>query len=130
MQTTNYEISKQLAEAGFESAINWVWIELNGDLLRIHLSQFHLVHPELEKIIAYDFETILEALPRTVVLKTIPKKIYELQVWFNSNKNQIGYQDFQGFHPVLTVAQQENESLADVSARLLLLLHEKNLIKF
>ena len=111
MTTTNYEISKQLAEAGFEAEAH------------------HKLHCFKENTLYsyYDLETILEALPKTVVLKTIPKKIYELRVWFNSNENQIGYQDFQGFHPVLTVAQQENESLADVAAKLWLKLKKEGL---
>lgn len=129
MKTTSYEISRQLAEAGFEAETEFYCVKWNeGEPELVHESQ---QTPNLiESVPAWDLGTILEVLPRTVVLKTIPKKIYELRAWFNSNENQIGYQDFQGFHPVLTFAQQENESLADTAARLLLLLHEKNLIKF
>ncbi len=126
MKATNYEISKQLAEAGFKSAINWAWVKLNGDLLRVHLSQLHLVHTELEKIIAYDLETILEALPTKIAIGEGRAPIS----FFTFTKNGMGYArkpqiEFQEF-----IQHHENESLADTAARLLLSLHKKNLIKF
>jgi hypothetical protein len=126
MKTTNYEISKQLAEAGFKAETDFYWAKWNeGDPELVHAKDG--TPPLIEKVPAYDFETILEALPKTIIFKTI-EKIYELRVWFNSDENQIGYQNFQGFHSELCFEQQENESLADVAARLWLELKQMGLV--
>ena len=120
MNTTSFLISKQLAEAGFESAINWAWVKLNGDLLRIHLSQFHLAHPKFEKIIAYDFETILEALPRGL---RVEGKYWELGLHFREFGKSISYNNGS-----IAVYLEENESLADVAAKMWLKLKQEELV--
>jgi len=105
MKTTSYKISKELAEAGFKAETDFYWAKWNeGDPELVHAKDGT---PSLiEKVPAYDFETILENenLPREIELKKMGKDgvIYELRTYFN----------------VLTVAQQANESLADSAARL------------
>jgi hypothetical protein len=71
-----------------------------------------------------DLETLLNILP-----KTLPNKL-ELRIWFDENNAYIGYQNFEGFDKALNLKQEENESLADTVGRFIILLHEKNLIKF
>ena len=130
MNTTSFLISKQLAEAGFESAINWAWIELNGDLLRIHLSQFHLAHPKLEKIIAYDLETILEALPPKIKNKNKFLDDWQLEI----TKEWIEYYYYYSFQSdvnkdsMFSCIKLHNESLADTAARMWLKLKQEGLV--
>lgn len=136
MKTTNYEISKQLAEAGFEGETDFYWgrWDTKTKITLIHKTDT-MPYLRDSHIKAYDFETILQELPRRIEVKT--GMIYELRACFYRSysegfeeRNYIGYQNFQGFHSQLLFKQEENESLADTAARLLLLLHEKNLIKF
>jgi len=122
MKTTSYEISKELAEAGFVAKADFFWVELGEDLFRIHLSQSHLVPESVKRIIAYDLETILEALPNVV-------NDYEE---LNIKKHEICYYYFD-YNSVIYetgVEKQENESLADTAARLLILLHKKGMVNF
>lgn len=139
MKTTNYKISKQLLEAGFKKKTNWVW-SWSGDDHQLLCYNDTSDKVEEKDFLSYDFETILETLPRNIELRKKGKigVIYELRAYFHSayqeiecvreESNYIGYQNFQGFHPVLTVMQQENESLADATARLWLELKEMGFV--
>ena len=99
--TTNYEISKKLKEAGYVGKT--------------------------------DLETMLDALP-----SVIERKGWGNDIYFKMNKNGFWYEnscscDSSEYCPLETyyhIDRQKNESLADTAGRLLLLLHEKNLIKF
>jgi hypothetical protein len=124
MKTTSYEISKKLAEAGFESRANFFWCELGEDLVGIHLSQLHVVPQSVKRIVAYDLETILEALPESV-------KFDNKWAWFEMDKNFIIYKFIDEDKTCLfDFHKQENESLADTAARLLIKLESKGLINF
>jgi len=124
MKTTNYEISKQLAEAGFKAETQFYWVKWNT-------GEPELVHEKeqtpalIEKVGAYDLETILKALPKQHDFFSRGIGNYELRIWYHENKVFIGYQNFDGFDKLLTFEQEENESLADTAARLLLLLLKK-----
>ena len=79
-----------------------------------------------------DLETILEALPKTLIIDEGRPAIchIKLKIFFDvDGKNYIGYQSFEGFHPKLTL-EQGNESLVDTAARLLIALHKANVIDF
>ena len=104
MKTTNYEISKQLAEARFKA--NQVWNQEG---------QFW----------GYDLETILEALPKEIELEDDD---YYFTMGGYYGRWKIAYQVSFKVKYILTTSK--NESLADTAARLLLLLHKKDLIKF
>lgn len=68
-----------------------------------------------------DLETILEALPEKI----------EGWVFVGINKESISYTKPHWRDPdYLSVAKQNNESLANTAARLLILLHEKGIVKF
>ena len=132
MKITSYEISKQLAEAGFAEAGSdaspnwscWAWVKLNGDLLGLHLSQFHLVDPKLEKIAAYNLETILDALPPKIARgegrSPTSSFIFTKNGMGYAQKPQIEFQEF--------INRQENESLADTAAKLWLKLKKEGLV--
>ncbi len=100
--TTNFEISKKLAEIGFSRQAFWVWTSKGCCCpFETYLDGFR----------AYDLETLLDALPKNYLVKND---------WLECFLNR----DFNG------TKRLENESLADTAGRLLILLHEKNLIKF
>ena len=113
MKTTNYEISKKLKEAGFEAETNFFWCRLDKDLIRIHISQSHSVPESLDKIKAYDLDTILDA------LKQPDKRII---IVIKSDYCEIGF----GHH--FDKCSKENESFADTAGRLWLMLKEKGVI--
>lgn len=104
-KTTNYEISKKLEEIGFSRQAFWVWTSKSCCCpFETHLDGFR----------AYDLETLLDALPE--INKQLPLLCF----------SGITYLD-----PVnIGLSRNKNESLADTAGRLLILLHEKNLIKF
>jgi hypothetical protein len=119
-KTTNFEISKKLAEIGFKAETGFYWYEYDkGEEMR------YIADADgAGKYKAYDLETLLNILP-----KTLPNKL-ELRIWFDENNAYIGYQNFEGFDKALNLKQEKNESLADTVGRFIILLHEKNLIKF
>jgi len=94
MKVTSYEISKQLAEAGFKG-------ETNTTKARLGTRDYPAFH----------LETILEKLPKNYLLRSDWMECFLCGA----------------FH---VTRRQEDESLADTAARLLILLHEKGLIKF
>ena len=134
MKTTSYEISKQLAEAGFEAETEFYCVKWNeGEPELVHESQQTL--NLIESVPAWDLETILEALPKNII--TYPdEKITEQPIEkLRLEMDEIGYyfsdKDDYGRDNCFTyLHREESESLVDTAARLLLLLHENNLIKF
>ena len=115
MKTTNYEISKQLAEAGFAYDYDCGYTH-KGKLIDIQeqMGAYHIETP------SFCFETIWEALPEVIRNNEI----------LNLRKNEIGYYFWDTDEEVCLTGfdKQENESLADTAARLWLKLKEKNLI--
>lgn len=73
-------------------------------------------------------ETILGALPKNHDFFTRGAGKYELRIWHHEGRAFIGYQNFNGFDKLLTFEQEENESLADTAARLLIKLVEEKII--
>lgn len=110
MKTTNFEISKKLAEIGFKP---------NDEESKIwnYEGQVKWEYP------AYDLETLIDALPKNIGSNQ------QLRIWFGED-TFIGYQNWNGFVPELTIKQKENESLADTAGRLLIKLHETGIINF
>ena len=135
MKTTSYEISRQLAEAGFEAETEFYCVKWNeGEPELVHESQ---QTPNLiESVPAWNLETILEVLPSRITNENI--FIQRIDYYLRLSKEEIWYEnecncDSDESCPVdqrFEVSRIKNESLADTAARLLLLLHEKNLIKF
>jgi len=96
-KTTNYQISKKLAEIGFRA-------ETSTSISMLETKDYS----------SYDLETLLDALPE--INKQLPLICF----------SGITYLD-----PVnIGLSRNKNESLADIAGRMLILLHEKNLIKF
>jgi hypothetical protein len=124
VKVTNYNLSKKLAEIGFEAETEKCY-DKNGNLISCHrkicfLRKQSSRADEVYGVPAYDLETILASLPR----RNLELKFYEHHGPDDQN-NIIGY-----LYPEIWVEQEENESLVDMSAKLLITLHEKGLVKF
>ena len=132
MKTTNYLISKQLAEAGFEAETEFYCVKWNeGEPELVHESQ---QTPNLiESVPAWDLETILEALPKNII--TYPdEKITEQPIEkLRLEMDEIGYyfsdKDDYGRDNCFTyLHREESESLVDTAARLWLKLKQEGLV--
>ena len=133
MKTTSYEISKKLAEIGFKAETEKAF-DNKGTLISCHrkicILREKSRNPKIYGLPAYDLETILEALPKQHDFFSRGIGKYELRIWYHENNMFISYQNFDGFDKLLTLEQEKNEAVADIAARLLILLHEKGLINF
>jgi hypothetical protein len=129
IKTTNYEISKKLAEIGFKAEAEFFFYLDKPDYGAWHISEGIkgqiLANKKDDCLPSYDLETLLDALPHNFMLE---KKIKFL----NMNQSEIGYKtgssdiyDYQ-----LLCHRRKEESLADTAGRLIILFHEENLIKF
>ena len=141
MKTTSYEISKKLKEAGFEADANYYFY---GQQLRNLAFPRHIADADGKgDVEAYDLETLLNALPDSIQYKSsdwyylflrAPSRFSEtnktLGYYCECNEYMDNYRMGEE-HGIFEVSKlSPNESLADTAGRLLLLLHEKNLIKF
>ncbi len=126
MKTTSFEISKKLAEIGFKAEINFAFKEI--DPSRHRFSVGFMSHCE-GWFPSYDLETILEALPKTIE-RDNPFYL-EFRKEFGGVM-RMGYSEQNGLCDKVYphFLKGKDESLADTAARLLILLHEKNLIQF
>lgn len=131
MKTTNYKISKKLAEIGFRADTkNW-WILSAVNEPTHQLKTYNRFEDYVgDNYRAYDLETILDALPKQHDFFSRGVGKYELRIWYHEGKAFVGYQNYAGFDKVMTFEQEQNESLADTAGRLIIELYEKNLIKF
>lgn len=146
MKTTSYEISKKLKEAGFDAQSSFFWCELGKDLIKIHISQSHSVPESIDKIKAYDLETILDALPNSITREYKSNKdgtIREFKEELVIEKNKIRYNcydietsdDANEFWREYEYQQNIsiyswNDSLANIAGKMLIKLFEAGLIKF
>ena len=145
-KTTSYEISKKLKEAGFDAESSFFWCELGKDLIRIHISQSHSVPESIDKIKAYDLETILDALPDFIIRKYKSKVNWEVKAFRerliiekkeiryscddieNADDANRFYQEY-GYMQDITVFKKFNDnSLADTAGKMWLMLKEKGLV--
>jgi hypothetical protein len=137
-KVTSYEISKKLAEAGFNIPSDFL-INQNGRILHNATKQFIGKIPSFSKpskegceylgnnYASYDLETILDALPEELINKMALYKEYERATFF-MKKEVIGYEfdNDEGASPI--ISRSKNESLADCAALLWLALKEKGLL--
>jgi hypothetical protein len=138
-KTTNYEISKKLAEIGFKANAEKCWAKIRHSVL----SEFDLVNLDFtvpqhcdEWVLSYDLETLLDALPSEIEIENWGGWKY-YNIYFKMNKNGLWYENLcncdssacpvEKYHYMEII---ENESLADTAGRLIILLESKNLIEF
>lgn len=121
IKTTNFEISKKLAEIGFKKETDYFFYLTKPDWYNKAWTWKYVWHYATEGwddanndsnfLPSYDLETLLDALHKNYLVK------YD---WLECFLNR----DFNG------TKRLENESLADTAGRMIILLYEKNLIKF
>ena len=115
MKTTNYEISKQLKEAGFEAETDYYFY---GQQLRNSAFPSHFTDADRKvHVKSYDLETLLDALPNTteiIISSLTGERIFYLDLNIRGNE--------------VSIAIEENESLADTAGKMWLELKEKNLL--
>lgn len=131
MKTTNYKISRQLKKNGLSEKLGFMDYYYGTDKRLWHRGEEPYYESEKNMQVdcfAYDFETILEALPKQHDFFSRGIGKYELRIWYHENKVFIGYQNFNGFDKRLTFEQEENESLADTAAKLWLKLKKEGLV--
>jgi len=122
-KTTNFEISKKLAEIGFKAQAEKCWAKIRHSVS----SEFNLVNLDFAVpqncdvwILSYDLEILLNALPEKIKVgidRTPQSKLYFDKISFGNINFFIG-------------RTQENESLADILGRFIIFLHENYSIKF
>jgi len=126
-KVTSYEVSKKLFEIGYNS--NHAGFHyLRGSLTKFALA---LEFENANELVAmgfypaYDLETILEALPKTIEINYIDYR-------FNLDHDTALYQTdcSDNYEFIFSIKKSDKESLADTAARLLIKLHEKGLITF
>ena len=137
-KTTNFEISKKLAEIGFKAKWENCW-EKNNEKKGIYtLFFFEEWNRDLNNYYpSYDLETILEALPcgldqgnEQYNLKMLPNisisytnkffnHIYDYRDDFCCENGEVMY-----------CIRKNKETMVDMAGRLLIKLYENNLIKF
>lgn len=122
MKTTSLEISRKLKEIGFDAETNCFWNEETEEM------QVWYQEPNREHFIkAFLLETILEALPKTITLKNWN---YGFNIIYSNSSDCwiVGYTRGNFRETNFETYSEENESLADTAARLLILLVEKGII--
>lgn len=129
MKTTNFEISKKLKEIGFDAQSSFFWCELGKDLIKIHISQSHSVPESIDKIKAYDLETILDALPKKIKFKE--KEYCFWMQWSGCSDCYIMgyvYGNLRATELEVSRYDDENKSLADIAGEMWLILKKKGLM--
>lgn len=144
MKTTNYLISKKLAEAGFEAETQFYWVKwLEGEPELVHEKE--QTPALIEKVGAYDLETILEALPSRRITNEnifIPRTDYYLrlskeEIWYENECNcdsdescPVNQRSANFFFSkkifFFEVSRIKDESLADAAAKMWLKLKKEN----
>jgi hypothetical protein len=131
MKVTNLETSKKLKELGFKAETNFYW-ELDyyngGNSVGCWFKRPANQMPDFEYIPAYDLETILDTLPKFLEGNE-GGEFNNHPLVLDVGYGQIYYDVDFGKTIKLLVDKEENESLADTVARLLIKLLEDNIIK-
>ena len=146
MKTTNYELSKKLFGIGFKAETDKLWVEtsfgrsvprsiqlLTSDQFYYSIECYRIdyePHLKPKKLCrAYDLETILEALPGFLDGNE-GGEFNHCSLELSIGYGQISYSGILNGGLNIIINKTRDESLADTAARLLILLHEKDLIEF
>ena len=150
MKTTNYEISKKLKEAGFEAETDYNFIKRNNQevfLINIkELSGIEIMNEIGVFIESYDLETILDALPDSIIREYKSKNdssVNKFKERLIIEKNEIRYscddienaddanryyQEYGYMQDISLFKKFNDNSLADTAGKMWLLLKEKEII--
>jgi hypothetical protein len=123
IKTTNYEISKQLAEIGFDKETNFYFTEIAPDKFK---AEYYTNNKKYLLLKSYDLETLLEALPNFIENGNGTENCLVVDVAFG----EIHYEGDCENATLFITTTRENESLADTAGRLIIELYNNNFIKF
>ena len=141
MKTTNFEISKKLKEAGFEAEAEYYWHEIHD---KIEL--YHVARAGFGDIKSYDLETIIDALPDSIIREYRSKVNWEVKAFRerliiekkeiryscddieNADDANRFYQEYGYMQDISIFKKFNNESLADTAGKMWLMLKEKGLV--
>lgn len=134
MKVTGFLVSKKLAEIGFRAECFYFYFHSDNNCKEKTL--YNLEEFGFDKIDdcdiedkyypAYDLETILDNICFVIENKE-NKKVY----LFRMNQQDMEYITFEQEVDIeFYTPRQKGESLADTAGRMIIKLHEKNLIKF
>ncbi|MGL5113613.1 MAG: hypothetical protein ACRC6O_13350 [Flavobacterium sp.] len=131
MKTTNFEISKKLAEIGFkETSLIGHFLDNEGNSAGTWIIADGIREGYEFDCYAYDLETILEALPeffKDYQDDECNLKLSKNSIWY---ENEFGSLAWLCSYEVVKIDKEEKESLADCAARLLIKLFEAGIINF
>lgn len=137
MKLTDFETSKKLDELGFRAESDYCYEKDDQEENEVWSIPFELAWwDDFEReryYLAYDLETMLEALPQYIESETLNNK--KDPCHFNMNKHMLCYINhgcdpiFEGVRHYTTCAIDKKESLANMAARLLINLIEDKIVK-
>lgn len=119
MKVTSFEISKKLAEIGFNKKHNYHYRFGCDTGWKIEIGRASKKRGDIP---AYDFEKIYDTLPSTIFYKS------GIRLFTLSKLGLMGYDA--PLHSEFRLCMKKNSSLANVAARLLIKLYEAGLVKF
>jgi len=124
MKVTSFQISKKLSEIGFFAETEFYWVETEKGRKQVDYVEYEVgtFYGEWKYTKAFDLETILEALP--MGLDMFDGRF----VLIIDQRSFFAYANFDKGTQILQIIKQQDESLADTAARLLITLQEKDLI--
>jgi hypothetical protein len=141
MKTTSFQISKKLAEIGFKAEHN-IMVHIVTEECFFNIKEIKEHDYISEYYPSYDLETILDALPKeiglnnhhnTLFLDFRPTLLYSRLSVINYcfiNHADVYKTDHFKDKTLARIEQLPKESLADMAARMLILLVEKGIINF
>ena len=146
-KTTSYEISKKLKEAGFEADADYYWVENKEEIICVNIYVFSDYMSGGKKLChAYDLETILDALPDSIIREYKSKNdssVNKFKERLIIEKNEIRYscddienaddanryyQEYGYMQDISLFKKFNDNSLADTAGKMWLLLKEKEII--
>ena len=140
-KTTNYEISKKLAEIGFRAECSYFYFHGDNNdceaspLEKYGFDKISKCDIEDKYYPAYDLETLLEfAFNEICDFKIFCDHVFIADYWNDGNYEVIDelLVDRERFSKFVNgkVIRENKYNYAEIVAKLIILLHEKNLIKF
>jgi len=132
IKTTNFEISKKLKEIGFDKETNFYFTEVAPDKFE---AQYYTNNKEYLLLKSYELETLLEfAFNFISDFKIFYNHVFIADYWDDGKYEVIDEllvdreQSFKSVNG--KVIREYKYNYAEIVAKLIILLHEKNLIKF
>jgi len=126
-KTTNYEISKKLKEIGFDKETNFYFTEIAPDKFE---AQYYTNNKKYLLLKSYELETLLEFAFNNIEDFRIYDRGVSVAEFLSDYDNWHGHYKIVDNLDISIGFKETKISYADAIGKLIILLHEKNLIKF